>query len=200
MIIIRILLLSSLLSMAFMANLHADIVSWVDSNGVRHFSNVDASQKNDAVKSVEEYKPDNTARNPEPKSRTHNPYKVINGQDSFYQKEIERQKQSEEISAQKERLRTKREREANEKAARDRSQNCNKAKKELERLKQAGWKSYNSPSVIQVSCPDRVWTDGRGIVRDNMRECTARRNQARINAYEQDIGQKEYRIKMFCGQ
>ncbi|MEJ2154150.1 MAG: hypothetical protein P8X96_02345, partial [Desulfobacteraceae bacterium] len=65
--IVRLLILPCLLSLIFVCNGSAEIESWVDQDGVRHFSNVDTSQKSAVVKSVEEFKSSEEGKKPEPK-------------------------------------------------------------------------------------------------------------------------------------
>ena len=48
---------------------HTDVVSWVDENGVRHYSNVGGSGSSSDVKKMEEYKSDPSDKGSRHKSR-----------------------------------------------------------------------------------------------------------------------------------
>ena len=65
--------LSVLFFKIFAAKAPAEITSWVDENGVRHFSNTGAPSKNSTVKTAPEKKPDppisRTRKKPEKKGK-----------------------------------------------------------------------------------------------------------------------------------
>lgn len=199
MIIARLLILSCLLSLAFISNGSAGIESWVDQDGVRHFSNVDTTRKGAGVTSIEEYKSDDTARKPEPKKSSWDDYDSICRQNPGCRQEMEKRERYEELQESNRRLRLKVEQEAKEKDDKIKKQNCEMLRKQLEKMRQAGWENYSSTTSESISCPDRFWTDSRGFVYDNSAACFARRNLIRRRAYERELQYKENQLKRSCG-
>ena len=199
MIIARLLFLSCLLSLAFIANGSAGIESWVDQDGVRHFSNVDTTRTGAGVTSIEEYKSDDTAKEPEPKKSSWDDYDRICRQDPSCRQEMEKRERYDELQESNRRLRLKAEQAAKEQNDKIHKQTCDMLRKQLEKMRQAGWENYTSPTWVPPSCPYRVWTDSRGITYDNSYVCTVQINSSRRRAYERDLQYKENQFKISCG-
>lgn len=197
--IVRLLILPCLLSLIFVCNGSAEIESWVDQDGVRHFSNVDTSQKSAVVKSVEEFKSSEEGKKPEPKKKKWKSYEEICRADPSCNEEMEKRKRYREYQESKERWRLKRDQELREKAERKKAQDCERYRREFEKFRQAGWDKYYPPKYVPIKCPDRTWMDSRGNVYDNRAECYSRRRVIRKAAYEKELRRRELLMKKSCG-
>jgi hypothetical protein len=198
MLVLRPLFFSFMFSLFFNAYGAADIESWVDENGVRHFSNVDPSQKSGEVKTYEEIETKEAENRPRPIEKKWNSYEEICRADPSCNKEMERRKQYENDQLLKEQHRLKMMQELKAKNKKRKEQNCERIRKDLEKFRQAGWENYNPPKLQPPSCPDRTWMNSRGEVFNNMSECIKRRNRYKKGAYERKLRIKEYMFRSSC--
>ncbi len=162
------------------------MTSWVDKNGVRHFSNVEGSAEGSQVQEMEEYRSaGGLSGNKKPRDR----FGVLRMYEEDRRKDYEEQNRNQNEIAKKQ---------AQEKAAALQEKGCNEAKKKLEELRNTGWKNFKTFDADLISCPDRIWTDANGRLQDNIGECMARKNKARINAYEREMRQRDSIVKCYC--
>jgi hypothetical protein len=165
---------------------YADMVSWVDENGIRHYSNIEGSSEAGKSKIVDEYK-----SQPENK-------KTYNSKERFKVLDIYN-KQNEKYREKKEQQQYEwNQRKAKERAAEKAANRCADAKDKLEKLRTAGWKNYVAREANSITCPDRVWTNRRGEMQNNMGPCMARKNIARMNAYKRAIHLYEMAVRGAC--
>ena len=183
----------------------ADMISWTDENGVRHFSNAAGPERGTPSRSIEEYKPES----PEPEQRENDgrPRITKSQRDEIMRRYRENKKREEEkwrkIYEKEDREyeeKVKRRQKTLEKLAKSRKESCEKATRALEELRRKGWERYVDPKAQPISCPDRIWFDRRGIRFDNKKECLERRDRQRKAAYNQAVRSKEYARKMHCPQ
>jgi hypothetical protein len=174
---------------------HGQISSWVDENGVRHFSNVETSDESKKGKNIEEYM---TSESDEEVDRTRDRFKILD----MYEEEMEN-KQKQEALEEEMKAAEKKEREqhkAERKAAREKRKECSARMKSLDDLRHKKWQDYDTPELALIACPDKRWRGVRGKVYDNMKECTERRDKARKIAYEQALRQMEDEVNSLCAQ
>ena len=172
---------------------HGQISSWIDENGVRHFSNVETSQEKKKIRTQDEYMTD---EEDEQVDRNRDRFEVLRMYKQDREKEKEQEALKEEKRADEEKERKLRAAEA--KAAREKREACAERKAKLDDLRHLQWEEYNSSDLAQFACPDRRWKGARGKVYDNMQECTERRDKARKIAYEQAVRKLEDEVKSFC--
>lgn len=191
----RLLFLVLLCTIIFVFPGHGQISSWVDEDGVRHFSNVDTSEEDVSVKKMEEYK---TNASDEEIDRNRDRFKILRMFEDDRKNEEKQKSLEQELKETEEK--EKEEREAAEKLARERKRACAKHMKKLNDLRHSKWEDYDAPHLSSVSCPDKHWKGARGKVFDNMKECTERQDRARKNAYERAIRRQEEEAETLCSQ
>jgi hypothetical protein len=174
---------------------YGQISSWTDENGVRHFSNVEASEEDKTVKNMEEYKTDPSDEAVEHKRDR---FKILRMLEEDRENEAKQKAMEQEIRESEEK--DKKEQEAAEELARERKRACAELMKKLDDLRHSKWEEYDAPHLSPISCPDRRWKGARGKVFDNMKECTERRDRARKNAYERAIRRQEEEAETLCSQ
>jgi hypothetical protein len=157
----------------------ADMYSWIDEKGVRHYSNVDNSGTEDNSKKMVEYKDETATNTLEEK-----------GRDRF---EVLRRYKEDELKLQ-EQL----EREENDKLERrkralleKRSKQCEEAQEKLEKLKHIKWERYDGPE--EPGCRSRE----RGVRKHPPKEFEER-NACKKRAYERRISELKNEIRENC--
>jgi Domain of unknown function (DUF4124) len=191
----RLFLYASLCTIILAFPGYAQITSWTDANGVRHFSNVNISGEHKTIKKMKEYKtepPDEEAEHSRDRFQILQLYKE-DRENEEKQKELE--KKVREADEKEKELQV-----AAEKADRDRRKACTEHKRNLEDLRHLDWADYDAPGVKPASCPDKRWIGSHGRLFDNLEECTERRNKSLKSAYEKAVCQQEEEIKKFCPQ
>jgi hypothetical protein len=175
----------------------AEMHSWVDENGVRHFSNSGGPADNANTQIMEEYKPDPAAidtgvtRKESRRSEIMRRYKEnVAREKAKMDKILEKEKQEYDKKVEKRKKML-------DDIARERQKSCQEMKRKLVALQRSGWRNFTSSRAQQTACPDRQWVQN-GRVYNNNGECISRRNRYQKAEYEQAVRAKEYQYKMFC--
>jgi molecular chaperone DnaK (HSP70) len=192
---IRLFLCAILITMAIAPSGVAQITSWTDKNGVRHFSNVETSGEKKAVKKMKEYK---TNASDEEVEHNRDRFQILQMYEEDREKEEKKKALEQKMKEAEEK--EKKKQEAADKAARERRKACMEHKKELNDLQHTGWEDYDAADVSPAYCPDKRWRGAHGRWFDNMDECTERRNQSLKNAYQKAMRQQEEQVKKNCDQ
>lgn len=186
----RLFLLLCAFFMFLAVNSHAEITYWVDENGVRHYSNADTSVEDKEVKSIEEYRQNQS--NEDGKSVKKRRSELLDMYKEDKKRELEEKRQKDEERA--ERSREKAKKAADEKKARL----CAEAKQNLEELRELGWKNFESADIEQHVREYRFSVDHHGVTHDNNAQRIADRNKARKKAYDRAVREREKRVQHLC--
>jgi hypothetical protein len=189
----RLFLCASLCTIIFAFPGYAQISSWIDENGVRHFSNVDIPGEHKTVKKMEEYQTDSSD---EEMDRNRDRFQILR----MYEEDRENEERKKSLEEEKREAEEKKrnQQEAAEKAAREKEKSCTESKIKLDDLRHSKWEDFDAPGLSLITCPDRHWKGAHGKVFDNMRECTERRDKALKNAYQHALRQHEQKVENFC--
>jgi hypothetical protein len=193
--LIRLLLYASLCTIIFAFPGQAQITSWTDANGVRHFSNVNVSGEHKAVKKINEYK---TEPSDEETDQKRDRFQILQMYKEDRENEEKQKAVEKHVKAAEEKERELQA--AAEKAEREKRKACTEHKRNLEDLQHLNWEDYDAPEVKPAYCPDKRWRGSHGRMFDNMEECTERRNKSLKSAYEEAIRQQEEEVKKLCPQ
>lgn len=182
MYLVRLFLLLCLFSVVSALQISAEINSWVDENGVRHYSNVGTPDPNTVVESAEEYKFAPPPAAPRMTSR------------EKYQQDAKRrhkQKRQEWEEQEKERQKKNKRRAAKREEKRN-QQLCRKSKKRLEKLRQDTWINFSSRHGIH-NCQN--YNDHR-----QRRECERKERRLKQHDYRAAVKRAEDSINQTCGK
>jgi hypothetical protein len=193
--LIRLLLYAPLCTIIFAFPGQAQINSWTDANGVRHFSNVNVSGEHKTVKKMEEYKTE-----PSGGDGDHNRDRFQILQMYKEDRENEEKQKALEKEVRETEEKEKKLQEAAEKAEREKRQACSEHRRDLQDLRHLNWEDYDAPEVKPAYCPDKRWRGSHGRLFDNMEECTERRNKSLKSAYEEAVRRQEEEINKLCPQ
>jgi hypothetical protein len=198
---LRTAILSSLILsflMCFIAVSHADLTSWVDKNGVRHYSNTTAPASNTTVKNSEEFKPKERGFGPRRKGDRRDGFSVLR----MYEKEREehlKEKKEEEKKAEIRRYNeaVKRSRNAAKRAEKKRqAQYCREAERKFDKLRSLGWRNYYYEKRELLSEDQKIEFDSQGNPR--MRSLSARDEKAWKRKYDEAVRKQEAKVQREC--
>lgn len=198
---------------------HAAMISWVDKNGVRHYSNVDAPDSGTAIENTNELEAQQERSDEGQEINQRDRFAVLEMHEEERKKDIKDKKQAE-IRSYREKVKRlteasktdkkpekeKREYKKNAKkrkknphaTAREREGKCEKMKREIRELRSSGWENYRSTRSLQGTCSDHFVGGNGRVYRNN--KCIDQKNRYRRAEYEQAIKAKENQYKMFCGK
>lgn len=206
------------LFMCLGVNSHAAMTSWVDKNGVRHYSNVAAPASGTTIENAKEFKAQQEKSGEGREINQRDRFAVLKMYEEERKKDIKEKKQAE-IRSYKEKVKRiletskidktteKEKREYKKKAkerkkmphdfAKERKRSCEEMKRKLRELRSSGWENFKSTRSLQGTCPDRFFIKNSRVYRN--KKCIDQDNRYRKAEYEQAIKAKEYQYKMFCG-
>jgi hypothetical protein len=198
---------------------HAAMVSWVDKNGVRHYSNVAAPDSGTTIENANELEAHQERSDEGREINQRDRFAVLEMYDEEREKDIKEKKQAE-IRSYREKIKrisetskidkkTEQEkREYKEKSkdrkkkphasARKRDGKCEEMKRKIRELRSSGWENYGSTRSLQGTCSDHFVGGNGRVYRNN--KCVDQKNRYRRAEYEQAIKAKENQYKMFCGK
>jgi hypothetical protein len=190
----RVFMLFLFLLLCFGATCHADMASWVDENGVRHYSNVDAPANNTKMENVQEYRPLQEKPGNEQEVDKKDRFGVLKMYEEERRKAIKEKKQAEMRAYEK---KTKGILDSIEKRKKQRqAEKCQAAKEKLEKLRGLGWEKFYYLQLDFGIVSDNCRIDRRGVVHLDDLDAEGERTWKAI--YERNIRLHEKKVRDAC--
>lgn len=186
----RLFMIFLFLLMCLDVTCHADMTSWVDENGVRHYSNVAAPANSTTIKNVQEFKSQQEKPGNEHEVDKKDRFGVLKMYKEERRKVLKEKKQAE-TRAYNEKVKRILEGSKKEKNQRQ-AQECQAAKEKLEELRGLGWRNYYYFQMRYGVMSDYCRIDRHGVIHldelDAEGEKTWKANYKRaIRLYEKKV-------------
>jgi hypothetical protein len=184
--------------MCFIAGGHADLTSWVDSNGVRHYSNTAAPANSTTLKNSEEFKPGEKGFGPRRKGDRRDGFSVLRMYEKDREKRLEKKKKAEEeAEIRKHNEEVRRSMRAARRAEKKRqAQHCQEAERKFDKLRSQGWRNYYYEKRKRLSLNQKIEFDRQGNPR--MRRQSAKEEKAWKRQYDEAVRSQESRVQREC--
>jgi hypothetical protein len=182
------------LLMCLSVTCHADMTSWVDENGVRHYSNVAAPADSATIENVQELESQQEKPGNEDEVDNKDRFGVLKMYEEERRKAIKAKKQAE-TRAYNERV--KRVLEASKKKKEQRqAQKCLAAKEKLEELRGIGWRNYYYFQMRYGVMSDSCRIDRHGVIHLDELDAEGERTW-KVN-YERAVRLHEKKVEDAC--
>lgn len=190
----RLSVLALFLFICLTANSHAGMTSWVDKNGVRHYSNTDAPADNTTVRNIEELKHQEEISNVKRKDNKRDGFSVI----QMYEEDRKRDREEKELlELQRKNEELDRAIEASKRAKRKKQeQYCREAKDRYDKLRSLGWRKYSASQQEFRDLQDKIIVDSRGRVQ--RRDLGDGQEKIRKALYERALERQEKEVQKVC--
>lgn len=192
----RLFLLLLLLFIYLNVNSYADMTSWLDEDGVRHYSNRAAPDGDTTFENMEEFKHQKEDVVVEQKGNQRNPFSVL----QMYEKD--RKRDLDEKLLKETRIYHERVKEAIEDSKRENRKRqeelCRKAKKRYDVLRSLGWKDYTASHQEVRRVKDRLILDSHGRVHNS--DLDDRQKEVMKMVYNRAVKAQEKEVEKACAR
>jgi hypothetical protein len=194
---LRLFVLLLFVFMCFTVHGYSDMTSWVDKNGVRHYSNVNAPTGKATVQDMQEFKSKEGELRVRRKRDQRDRFGVLKIYEEDRIRRQQEKKRMEEMRRQGDEQ--KRRMEEYKKAARERqAEYCQAAKRKLYKLRKSGWRKYAENQTWNRSVQDRYWFDSEG--QPHKRDFSSQEESALKRGYSQAVRKQEQIVKKACAR